>query len=901
MLKKITAVLGAALIAGGTLVAAPVTVFAAPGDPVNIPDAELKAALVFSLGLPYGYAPDLTEGELASVTALNLNGRPITDLTGLEYAVDMNGLDMEGTLVTDLTPLSGMTNLGVLRITDNPVSDVSMLPTQITTLDMGGTLVTDLSQLAGFTSLGSLNISNLPSGLTNETTVSTLTTLNSLNISGNTDLVPVAFDVTNLLSLTMNDVSVTTLDGIENLTSLMTLFADDVPLTNADALLSVPTLLYVEAHNTKLTSAEAFAGLDGVVTSSLSATTEVGGTPLTLEALDTAGDQIVFDDVDGGTYDSVANTLFWGTDGVKTVTWDFTSVLPAFEFSGEYVVNVDIAAMPVPISSLVSYPRIDSALLGWAAPNTNGFGVVTDYIIEYSDDGGVTFTTLNVPASDPAISQSGTNYAYTVAGLVAGTEYTFNVRYETDMSVTSLPSNSPTATPIAAFLDAPANFVVTTDGTDFFLSWDAVAGATGYVVNGVDTSGIGLASILTTGTTTTIPVAGVDPDSTLHLWVNAGDAGGATGSTSAVVAYDMVTGTFGVGEAAPAAPTNFSAVQDATNLTVTWDAIPNDEQYRILVQGLFADSSTTGSYWVGTNTLVIPLVDLVEDEAYHFNIGARTQFSSWSNWLEDDYTVTGAPVVAPTPFFTVTVFDANTLLVEFNESIGANLYQLNVQQMDSLGGYSVEEASSPIFYVDITGFTASQLILRGSAMYEAPDSTRTLVSTEAARIYTLDTGVLALTTTPPAPVVVASISEDGTSVTITWAAAPGATEYAVYLYSMDSFTDFESAVQSGTSITIPLSEFNVGEEYGFSVAGRSDTSSWSFGPDFMYTVTGVAGAGVTPGDGDNNPATLDPTKNAGSDDYTFFLGMGAIAFGVGLILVPMVISRRRKLAESVNA
>ena len=108
-----------------------------PGSaaPVFMPDATLRQAVAAALGLgPY---EAVGAQAMSALRSLDLRGAGVSDLTGLEYAVNLTGLDLSGNPVADLTPLAGMHRLGALRLDGGAV---------------------DLSPLAGLGSLGTLEV-----------------------------------------------------------------------------------------------------------------------------------------------------------------------------------------------------------------------------------------------------------------------------------------------------------------------------------------------------------------------------------------------------------------------------------------------------------------------------------------------------------------------------------------------------------------------------------------------------------------------------------------------------------------------------------------------------------------------------------------------------------------------
>ena len=146
---------------------------------VFMPDATLRQAVAAALGLgPY---EAVGAQAMSALRSLDLRGAGVSDLTGLEYAVNLTGLDLSGNPVADLTPLGLLVNLRVLGLAgveadpwplftltglrrlslrDAGLSDISMLSglTELEVLDLSGNPVSDLWPLAGMHRLGALRL-----------------------------------------------------------------------------------------------------------------------------------------------------------------------------------------------------------------------------------------------------------------------------------------------------------------------------------------------------------------------------------------------------------------------------------------------------------------------------------------------------------------------------------------------------------------------------------------------------------------------------------------------------------------------------------------------------------------------------------------------------------------------
>ena len=139
---------------------------------VALPDQNLRAAIENVLGKLSG--TPITLSEMAALTRIEARGANISDLTGLEFATNLQSLDLgygEGETshaVKDLSPLAGLTQLTWLHLPGKSISDISAVAglTNLTWLNLWGNPISDISPVAGLTNLidlylGNNNISDL--------------------------------------------------------------------------------------------------------------------------------------------------------------------------------------------------------------------------------------------------------------------------------------------------------------------------------------------------------------------------------------------------------------------------------------------------------------------------------------------------------------------------------------------------------------------------------------------------------------------------------------------------------------------------------------------------------------------------------------------------------------------
>ncbi len=117
---------------------------------VNIPDETLRAEIEETLSIAAGTA--VTSVDMLGLTSLDLGGSDISDLTGLEYATNLEELDLSDTQVEDISALASLTSLLELSLSGTPIEDedISHLSGLINlkVLDLSDTEVSDITPLS---------------------------------------------------------------------------------------------------------------------------------------------------------------------------------------------------------------------------------------------------------------------------------------------------------------------------------------------------------------------------------------------------------------------------------------------------------------------------------------------------------------------------------------------------------------------------------------------------------------------------------------------------------------------------------------------------------------------------------------------------------------------------------
>lgn len=219
-----------------------------PAAVVTIADANLRSELESALGKSSGSA--MTQLDIAKLTYLIASNASISDLAGLEHAVNMALIYLADNSISDISALGSLTSLRVLRLSGNAISNIPSLGslTSLQSLSLDRNAISDVSALRALTSLqsaylhdnsisdisvlGSLtSLQTLALGdnsISDVAALGSLTSLRFLSLSGNTisDLSPLG-SLTSLRELFLSHNAISDVSVIGRLTSLQELFLSE--------------------------------------------------------------------------------------------------------------------------------------------------------------------------------------------------------------------------------------------------------------------------------------------------------------------------------------------------------------------------------------------------------------------------------------------------------------------------------------------------------------------------------------------------------------------------------------------------------------------------------------------------------------------------------------------------
>jgi len=128
-------------------------------ETVTFVDPNLETVVRSMLGKPAG---DILNTDYCGFTQLTASSLFISDLTGLEYAYDLEELYLDVNQISDISALAGLVNLGALGLSGNFFADISPLSelNKLVHLGLAANAISDISPLSGLTALQYLSLSD---------------------------------------------------------------------------------------------------------------------------------------------------------------------------------------------------------------------------------------------------------------------------------------------------------------------------------------------------------------------------------------------------------------------------------------------------------------------------------------------------------------------------------------------------------------------------------------------------------------------------------------------------------------------------------------------------------------------------------------------------------------------
>ncbi len=256
---------------------------AEPSAVVAINDSGLREALERRFGLTPG--TPITQLQIATLVSLDSPLLRISDLAGLEYAVNLHTLSLVANRISDIAALGSLESLRSLDLTSNRISDISVLGSleylrelrlqnnrvsdvsalgsleYLTILELYGNAVSDVSELGSFESLRELYLGS--NSISDVSPLGSLTSLTELDLSENSiSDVSALGSLQSLTELSLGDNSISDVSPLGSLESLTRwLFLWDNSISDVSALGSLTSLTALDLSGNSISDVSALGSL----------------------------------------------------------------------------------------------------------------------------------------------------------------------------------------------------------------------------------------------------------------------------------------------------------------------------------------------------------------------------------------------------------------------------------------------------------------------------------------------------------------------------------------------------------------------------------------------------------------------------------------------------------------
>ncbi|MCY4478163.1 MAG: leucine-rich repeat domain-containing protein [Gammaproteobacteria bacterium] len=243
----------------GSTFSADFTVVAPPPNP-GIRDNTLLAHVETALGTKL---TDANRAEqMRRLTQLEVSGKNITSLRGLELAENLQVPKLPHNLIDDISPLAGLFQLTELNLTHNRIEDLQPLCDlhRLRQLDISENRIGELGPLSSLDSVERLNARG--NALSSVQALASLTTLTHLELGDNE--VSELHALAALTKLRVLDLSANRIDDLASVAALANLYHLDVSgnrVSDLWPLAALPGLRHLEASNNRIVELAPLASL----------------------------------------------------------------------------------------------------------------------------------------------------------------------------------------------------------------------------------------------------------------------------------------------------------------------------------------------------------------------------------------------------------------------------------------------------------------------------------------------------------------------------------------------------------------------------------------------------------------------------------------------------------------
>jgi len=258
-------------------------------QPAMFPDAGLERAIREALNKPTG---EITIADLQTITELDISGRVLVSLQGLQYATNLTKLIADHNNLTELESIRGLVNIATLDVSYNQLTSIAAASgmRRLRYFDGASNRLADIEPARNWTELEEFNISynrKLGEEPLDITPVENLVRLKALGISGlQLKHIKPLYKLVNLEILFADHNQLTDIEPSRGLINLIGFDVSDNLLTGIPWVSRMNKLKYFDVSSNRLTDLESVRNLTDLEALNISSNRRPGEDPLDITPLE---------------------------------------------------------------------------------------------------------------------------------------------------------------------------------------------------------------------------------------------------------------------------------------------------------------------------------------------------------------------------------------------------------------------------------------------------------------------------------------------------------------------------------------------------------------------------------------------------------------------------------------
>lgn len=294
---------------------------------VNFPDQNMEAAVKSALGI--AETDPVTSRDMLMLDKLNAVGKHIESLVGMQFAKNLVSLNVTDNDISDISVISALP-LTTLKIRANHLGDIRQLGriSTLTTLDISGNGIDSLSPIADLLNVTTLTVSDNP--IDDLSPLGKMSKLKQLDVAS-AKISTLEFMPATLVGLNMANNKITDWSALANLPNLQKLDVSGCRLDDLEKIVHGPRYLAkLTADDNYISNARPLAYLHDNTSVSLknqhvvmADTVQGKWLEIALRTPEDRVPEIVW--TTPGTYDETSNQLTWEGVGQNSLTWSYES------------------------------------------------------------------------------------------------------------------------------------------------------------------------------------------------------------------------------------------------------------------------------------------------------------------------------------------------------------------------------------------------------------------------------------------------------------------------------------------------------------------------------------------------------------------------------------------------